>query len=122
MLADCYFLAGSAAVAEFDDRFKQSFVNPLTNNAGLYAFNVWVRGIPTVVVVDDTIPYDRPSRLPAFARVGSDGALWGPLLEKAWAKINGNYERIALGFASEPFTFLTNSPSVKFSIDTLSTA
>jgi len=27
-----------------------------------------------------------------MAGVGLDGALWGPLLEKAWAKTVGNYE------------------------------
>ena len=57
-LGDCYFLAGIAAVSERDDRMTKVFVNEQPNNAGLYAFNVYIRGIPRVVVVDDNVPYD----------------------------------------------------------------
>jgi hypothetical protein len=28
------------------------------------------------------------------AKVGANGATWVPLMEKLWAKINGNYEAI----------------------------
>lgn len=31
-------------------------------------------------------------------RVPADGDIWGPILEKAYAKIHGNYEIIANGY------------------------
>lgn len=56
--------------------------------------------MPKVVVIDDYFPFeiqDFEEKL-FFAKMGSDGALWGPLLEKLWAKINGNYELIQAGW------------------------
>ena len=32
-----------------------------------------------------------------FGQVSKDGALWGPLLEKGFAKLQGNYENIVGG-------------------------
>ena len=67
-LGSCYLLSGYSAVAENDDRFSNMIVNEQLNNAGLYAFNVYIRGIPKVVVVDDNVPYENRAKYPAFAR------------------------------------------------------
>jgi hypothetical protein len=64
------------------------------------AFNIFIRGMPFVLTIDDLIPfvYYQSQLIPAFAQIGKDGALFGPLLEKLWAKINGCYERTAAGW------------------------
>ena len=56
--------------------------------------------MPFVLTIDDLIPfvYYQSQLIPAFAQIGKDGALFGPLLEKLWAKINGCYERTAAGW------------------------
>jgi len=54
-LGDCYFLGGIASVAEDEERIKRVFINEQTNSAGIYAFNVFIRGLPTIVTVDDQI-------------------------------------------------------------------
>jgi hypothetical protein len=63
---------------------------------------MYIRGKPTIVVIDDYIPFmnggTTSESMPIFANIGVDGALWGPLLEKVWAKINGNYESTAAGW------------------------
>ena len=79
------------------------------NPSGLYAFNVWVRGIPTVVTIDDQVPFS--SFGPSFAKQGSDGSIWASLMEKLWAKVNGNFENTSGGFPSEAFSLLTNAPT-----------
>jgi hypothetical protein len=43
--------------------------------------------------------------------MGSDGALWGPLLEKLWAKINGNYELTQAGWQHEALRVLSGAPA-----------
>lgn len=109
-LGDCYLLSGLASVAENDDRFNKLIVNEQINNAGLYAFNFYVRGIPKVIVVDDAVPYDNIYRYPAFARLGKDNSIWAPLMEKAYAKVNGNYDNIQGGVLADVALFALNSP------------
>ena len=46
-----------------------------------------------------------------FAGVGKDGSLWGPLLEKAFAKLHGNYEALARGDPRNAIQYLTGGPS-----------
>jgi hypothetical protein len=78
---------------------------------------VYVKGIPSIVSVDDTIPFlrwDNGIYTPKFANVGRDGSIWGMLMEKVWAKINGNYESIIRGFAVEAFESLGGCPSTRF--------
>ncbi|CDW87688.1 calpain family cysteine protease containing protein [Stylonychia lemnae] len=118
-LGDCYYLAGISAVAEINSRFEKVFVNPQVNWAGLYAFNVYIRGIPHVMVVDDSIPAGQYGKKPVFAGLGGDNSIWGPLLEKAWAKANTNYEQIIGGQPFEAFSFLASVPNNNFKIASL---
>ena len=47
-------------------------------------------------------------------RPGPDKALWGPLVEKAFAKFHGSYESIVGGNPAEGVRFLTGSPAMEF--------
>jgi hypothetical protein len=44
-----------------------------------------------------------------------EGILWVPFFEKIWAKVSGNYEMIAAGFAYEVFEFILGAPSIVYS-------
>jgi len=113
-VGDCYFLTGIAAVAESQTRLEKSFVNPVKNWAGHYALNVYIRGVPYIIWVDDAVPAGSYGMSTVFGEVGWDKSMWGPLLEKAWAKTNGNYEFISGGLPYEGVTFLTNAPYYVF--------
>jgi len=43
----------------------------------------------------------------AFAKSGTEGETWAPLVEKAYAKLHGNYGHLDGGFASEATEDLT---------------
>ncbi|CDW82699.1 calpain family cysteine protease containing protein [Stylonychia lemnae] len=116
-LGDCYFLSTATAFAELNSRFEKIFVNPQKNLAGLYAFNVFIRGIPQIVIVDDSIPVGENGKDPVFAGIGNDNSIWGPLLEKAWAKTNANYERIEGGNTNEALCFLQNIPATQMLLE-----
>lgn len=73
---------------------------------------MFVKGRPEEVTVDDLFP--TYNNLVAFARPTEDGGWWLPLLEKAYAKVNNNYEMISSGKASEAMKFLTGSPAMDF--------
>lgn len=78
------------------------------NAAGIIVAVVFVKGIPTIVAVDDNLPY--ANNAPAFATIAPDNAVWGPFIEKVWAKVNVNYETIASGSPVEAFDFFLGTP------------
>lgn len=65
------------------------------------------------VILDDYFPAIKlPNNtiLPAFTKpYGNE--LWVLLLEKAWAKLAGGYNRIESGFCHEVFRVLTGAPT-----------
>ena len=79
------------------------------NPAGIWAFNVYIRGVPTVVTIDDWLPTFRKKAI--FGQISTDGSLWPALMEKLYAKVNGNYENIEAGFHAEAMRFLLSIPT-----------
>jgi hypothetical protein len=119
-MGDCYFLAAAASVSEKDDFFQTLFVNNRIslNKGGIWAINTWVRGLPSLCVIDDQVPGQRS---PLYAKSGKDGALWVSLLEKCYAKTSGNYEYIGNGgWMPEGYAFLTGTPQIEYSSSSLS--
>lgn len=45
-----------------------------------------------------------------------DGVVWAPLMEKIWAKVNGNYEMTIAGVSQESLGFITGAPSTYFNM------
>eukprot|EP00347_Sterkiella_histriomuscorum_P024013 403332608 len=108
---DCYFLSSIASLAENPDRVKAIFINKEINKAGCYAMNMYVNGEPQVIVVDDYFPFNERKNDWAFSRSSQEKELWVLLLEKAWAKIHGSYQRIEAGTTGEALPALTGAPS-----------
>ena len=108
---DCYFLSAIASLAENPDRVKLMFITKEINKAGCYAIQFYVNGESKVVVVDDYFPYCQHKADWAFSRSSADKEIWVLLLEKAWAKIFGSYQRIEAGTTGEALPCLTGSPS-----------
>ena len=71
-------------------------------------------GRPITVVVDEWIPC-RDGQ-PAFSRAHGP-EIWVILLEKAWAKIHGSYERIKHSHAHLAMQDLTSAPSITYNIE-----
>lgn len=50
-------------------------------------------------------------RTNAYAQVGDDGSIWGAILEKAWAKVKGDYRASYQGgYMSNGLKALTGAP------------
>lgn len=110
-LGDCYFLSSLSSLAEFPKRIEQIFLNKDVNDSGCYALKLYVNGEPVEVVVDDYFPWDKDEKTWAFSRCSKDKEIWVLLIEKAWAKIFGNYMRIEAGLAGEAMPALTGAPA-----------
>lgn len=73
------------------------FINKQKNKAGINALRLFIRGKPWVFVVDNFLLYKSVrgvSEIPVFAGPGPTGSFWVPILEKALAKVYGNYLQI----------------------------
>uniref|UniRef100_A0ACB8FS64 Uncharacterized protein n=1 Tax=Sphaerodactylus townsendi TaxID=933632 RepID=A0ACB8FS64_9SAUR len=67
-----------------------------------WQFGKWVE-----VVVDDQLLLDETGKTLKYGRSTDENEFWMPLLEKAFAKLNGSYEAIIRGFARNAFVDLT---------------
>lgn len=118
-LADCWFLSGVAAVAEQAERLE-TIVHANSrgsyNFQGVYRYYFWSQKEWVPVNIDDRLPvkYKYSNSKDYFAPWSADrsqhGAWWMPLLEKAYAKFHGNYDRIGWGSGFESLRQLSNKP------------
>ena len=81
------------------------------NSAGIYALKMYLMGIPVTVSVDEILPFygASPKNL-EFAKAPSDHGLWMPILEKAAAKLFGNYEMLQGGGMGPAVQMMTGAP------------
>jgi len=107
-LGDCYFLTSLGSLAEWPDRVRKLFITDQVNKYGIYGLRMFYNGKRVEVVVDDLIPCTRKAK-PKFSRANGP-ELWVIILEKAWAKIHGCYERISAGNTYLTIRDLTGAP------------
>jgi calpain-15 len=93
---------------------KDIFLQDFTNKAGVYAIQLFICGERKTVVVDDRFPWDPTKNNWAFSRTSTGCEIWVLLLEKAWAKVYGNYQRIEGGTCDEALHPLTGCPTKNF--------
>lgn len=78
---------------------------------GILRFKFHVKGETAFVNIDDRLALNGYE--PYFTRVSKDGAFWMPLLEKAYAKLNQNYDRLNGGMPMEALRIMSGMPSVQ---------
>ena len=79
-----------------------------------YELRIFVRGRPWIVKVDDQFLYHRELDNLRYAYVKN--SLWPAVLEKALAKVKGNYEQLEGGFPANMMGFLTGVPIWTYTI------
>jgi len=103
-----------SALAEFPDLVEDVFIlGDELNDNGIYGLKFFVRGKPWVVSVDDLFFVDTYYSEDTLMFLQPDpysGAMWGPLLEKGWAKVAGNYELSDGGYLENGIRLFTGAP------------
>ena len=114
-------MAAASALAEKPKRLENIFLNNSdeVNKLGIYGVNIYSLGVKHTVIVDDYLPLENVEQSDwtyawetMFGHIGEDSSMWGPILEKVFAKIHGNYEHIVEGNPREATLTLTGSPSL----------
>ncbi|CAE6411522.1 unnamed protein product [Rhizoctonia solani] len=132
-LGDCWFLSALAIVSTLEELLEKICV-ARDEKVGVYGFIFFRDGVWVDVIIDDllytSVPkYDQLSRDQRnlyhndrekydsnarkggkslyFAKGGTENETWVPLIEKAYAKLHGDYRSLDAGFASEGIEDLT---------------
>ena len=114
-LGNCYFLSALASLSRYPNLIEKLFFFKEKSDEHCYGCYFRINGVWKLVLLDDFIPCYNNGYENNFAFSYTNGyELWVILLEKAWAKLNGNYARIIGGDPHEIFEILTNAYSEKF--------
>lgn len=114
-LGDCWFMGGLATLAERPSLVERLFVTKEINQHGIYRVKLCKNGEWVTITIDDYFPCF-PIGEPLFSR-GQGNELWVLILEKAYAKLHGNYFNLRGGYANEALIDLTGCPSKSYVIE-----
>ncbi|KAF9426543.1 hypothetical protein BGZ76_002708 [Entomortierella beljakovae] len=122
-VGDCWFVASLAVISNIPGLLEQLCVKK-NEKVGVYGFIFFKDGDWVSTVVDDQLFYkvDLQTRRRSlyFSSCNEERESWLPLMEKAYAKIHGDYESLTGGFTSEGIEDLTGgTASMMFSSDIL---
>ena len=112
-LGNCWFLAACSAVAEYPNRLEKNMITKKVNEKGIYGFNFWLLGVPHSVYVDDYIPRRKGNRW-LVTRPAPDNSLWPLMMEKAMAKMQGNYAHLNSGKSYRGIRLLRGGPFKRY--------
>ena len=112
-IGNCWFMHGASIVGLKPGRLEKVFYNTELSSNGIYALRMYVLGVPTTITIDDHLPLSE-NGTSVFAGVSPDGAVWGPIIEKAFAKVNGSYESIISGDPQHSIEVLTGAPTSRY--------
>lgn len=110
LLGDCWFLCASSFLLKNKHLLNKVFPTDQpqwgdSRYRGSFQFFFWQQGLWTKVVIDDRLPCINSTL--CFSRCHSPTAFWVALLEKAYAKLYGSFERLWAGQVSEALVDLT---------------
>lgn len=114
-VGNCWFMAAAAALAEHPGKLEQIFgnKNQHADKTGFYDLNLYSLGVPITVRVDDFTPMKKNAftgtSTTLFAKVTNNG-VWMSVLEKAMAKLFGNYSGLVAGDSGRALMSLIGTP------------
>jgi hypothetical protein len=106
-------MAAISAIAEnpgyiervFGAKAEESYIKAY----GFYDLNLYMLGAPISLRIDDYIPTYNSYTTTLFSKVYNRG-VWVSVLEKAFAKLNGNYSALIGGWPEEAINSILGTP------------
>jgi hypothetical protein len=120
-LGDCWLIGALASVASHPNQLIENIFGSEADDFkryGVYTCRFYRNGEWAEVTTDTRIPYgvNEEGNLyncPVYARCRNQDEIWVPFVEKAYAKLNRNYEALNGGSVSEALVDLTGGVAEK---------
>ncbi|RNA22395.1 calpain-5-like isoform X1 [Brachionus plicatilis] len=110
-VGDCWMIAAGSCVLNSPELIKRTIPTEQTfdepDYAGIFHFKFWVNGEWLDVVVDDYLPVDESNKLLFCKNLVETNEMYGPLFEKAYAKLNICYEFLVVGYPHDALVDFT---------------
>lgn len=101
-VGDCWMVAAASCILNSPKLIQQTIPQDQTfdkdDYAGIFHFRFWVNGEWVDVVVDDFLPVSENNQLLFCKNLVEKNEMYGPLLEKAYAKLHICYEFLIVGY------------------------
>eukprot|EP00933_Yihiella_yeosuensis_P048188 TRINITY_DN4425_c0_g1_i4.p1 TRINITY_DN4425_c0_g1~~TRINITY_DN4425_c0_g1_i4.p1 ORF type:complete len:456 (+),score=119.19 TRINITY_DN4425_c0_g1_i4:74-1441(+) len=106
-IGDCWLISAFAAMAEFPEALMGLFQQSSLADDGHYVLSLYSYEEKRMVQIeiDDRLPCSRSSC--AYVGITDEGEIWPCLLEKAFAKYSGGYEKLDGGWSVFAFGAMT---------------
>lgn len=113
-----YFLDVIYSLLKYPSIIYKLFPSILRAKNGLYGINLRINGIWKLILIDDYIPYLVDQQYKKFFCYSSlnDSFIWLSLLEKAYSKLCGGYDKIQDGEVTEILDILTDTCTEKYEL------
>lgn len=116
----CYVMQAMGGIGEFPELVRDIFLTKTKNDVGIHGLQLYIRGKKWHISIDDYLVYYYNSIY--YAKASRDGnAIWGALLEKAWAKARGNYMSANGGFIATGVRAFTGVPVFRYKASSYNT-
>lgn len=114
-LGDCWLLGAMMLLATNPDMLH-NLIYADGIEIGYAVFRFFKNGSWRYVIVDTNIPYHGQKKEPLYAHCTDPQEFWVPLMEKAYAKLHGCYEKLNGGSMPRAMVDLTGGVSEKYNL------
>mmetsp|Transcript_14445 Transcript_14445/g.12258 ORF Transcript_14445/g.12258 Transcript_14445/m.12258 type:complete len:323 (-) Transcript_14445:858-1826(-) len=111
-----WFMSSVLMVSTRPEILRNLIYNDKHFDKGFVTFNFFKNGSWKRVIVDTRLPYDPASKQLLFATCADPDEFWLPLMEKAYAKLHGGYEKIMTGHIVNCLVDLTGYTAEKYDL------
>ncbi|EAR92502.3 calpain family cysteine protease (macronuclear) [Tetrahymena thermophila SB210] len=116
-IGDCYLLNPIGLLGLIQkNMISRLFTIKEPNQIGYYSVWLFIDGKWQYITVDESFPWWITRKKPYFCDIVNENQIWAMIIEKAWAKLHGEYSRLWGGDTGLAFRVITGAPTKSYGL------